>query len=74
MYRSPYPTPDSRRPTLAWLREMPIAGEPEDVVETVNAYSEWLAATDVPKLFVNAEPGVFLTGAHRDFCRGWKNQ
>ena len=73
-YRRPYPTPESRRPTLAWPREMPIDGEPADVVETVDAYSEWLAQSRVPKLFVNAEPGVILTGSQRDFCRGFKNQ
>jgi len=73
-YRRPYPTPESRRPTLAWPREMPIDGEPADVVETVDAYSKWLAQNRVPKLFVNAEPGVILTGSQRDFCRGFKNQ
>jgi haloalkane dehalogenase len=73
-YRRPYPTPESRRPTLSWPREMPIDGEPADVVETVDAYSKWLAQSRVPKLFVNAEPGVILTGSQRDFCRGFKNQ
>ena len=73
-YRRPYPTPESRCPTLAWPREMPIDGEPADVVETVDAYSKWLAQSRVPKLFVNAEPGVILTGSQRDFCRGFKNQ
>jgi haloalkane dehalogenase len=73
-YRRPYPTPESRRPTLSWPREMPIDGEPADVVETVDAYSKWLAQNRVPKLFVNAEPGVILTGSQRDFCRGFKNQ
>src|SRR5215216_3759796 len=73
-YRRPYPTPESRRPTLAWPREMPIDGEPADVVETVDAYSKWLAQNRVPKLFVNAEPGVILSSSQRDFCRGFKNQ
>ena len=73
-YRRPYPTPESRRPTLSWPREMPIDGEPADVVETVDAYSKWLAQSRVPKLFVNAEPGVILTSSQRDFCRGFKNQ
>jgi len=73
-YRRPYPTSESRRPTLAWPREMPIDGEPADVVETVDAYSKWLAQNRVPKLFVNAEPGVILSSSQRDFCRGFKNQ
>lgn len=73
-YRGPYPTEESRRPTLVWPRELPIEGEPEDVVGIVEDYSRWLAESGTPKLFVNAEPGVILTGAQREFCRGWRNQ
>ena len=73
-YRKPYPTEESRRPTLVWPRELPIDGEPEDVVGIVEDYSRWLAESGIPKLFVNAEPGVILTGAQREFCRGWRNQ
>ena len=75
VYRRPFATPgEDRRPTLTWPREIPISGEPEDVVEIVGAYSEWLAASDVAKLFIDAEPGAILTGAQRDFCLGWPNQ
>ena len=74
VYRRPYPTEESRRPTLLWPRELPIDGEPEDVVEIVKGYSHWLAENEMPKLFVNAEPGVILTGTQREFCRTWKNQ
>ncbi len=74
VYRLPYPTEESRRPTLAWPRELPIDGEPEDVVEVVDGYSRWLVESEAPKLFVNAEPGVILTGAQREFCRAWPNQ
>lgn len=74
-YRAPYLEPgESRRPTLTWPREIPLDGEPADVVATVDAYSAWLARTDVPKLFVNAEPGAILTGSQREFCRSWRNQ
>lgn len=73
-YRRPYPTGESRRPTLVWPRELPIDGEPEDVTEIVEGYSRWLAESGTPKLFVDAEPGVILTGAQREFCRTWKNQ
>lgn len=73
-YRKPYPTEESRRPTLVWPRELPIDGEPEDVVGIVEDYSRWLAESGIPKLFVNAEPGVILTGAQREFCREWRNQ
>ncbi|MDQ4003851.1 MAG: haloalkane dehalogenase [Actinomycetota bacterium] len=74
IYRRPYVTEESRSPTLAWPRELPIDGEPEDVVRIVDDYSGWLKESDAPKLFVNAEPGSILTGAQREFCRSWKNQ
>src|SRR4028119_2023210 len=75
VYRRPYLEPgESRRPTLTWPQELPINGEPEDVVSIVDDYSEWLAQSDVPKLFVNAEPGAILTGSQREFCRAWPNQ
>ena len=75
VYRRPYLEPgESRRPTLTWPRELPINGEPEDVVGIVDDYSKWLAHSDVPKLFVNAEPGAILTGSQREFCRRWPNQ
>ena len=75
VYRRPYLEPgESRRPTLTWPRELPINGEPEDVVSIVDGYSKWLAQSDVPKLFVNAEPGAILTGSQREFCRTWPNQ
>ena len=74
-YRRPFAEEgESRRPTLTWPREIPLAGEPADVVEIVGAYAEWLAQSDLPKLFVNAEPGSILVGAQREFCRAWPNQ
>lgn len=75
VYRRPYLEPgESRRPTLTWPREIPLAGEPADVVEIVDGYAKWLAASDVPKLFINADPGAILLGAQREFCRSWPNQ
>ena len=75
VYRRPFAEPgEDRRPTLTWPREIPISGEPADVVDIVRAYSEWLAASDVAKLFIDAEPGAILTGPQRDFCLGWPNQ
>jgi haloalkane dehalogenase len=75
VYRRPYVEPgESRRPTLTWPRQIPLAGEPADVVEIVAAYADWLPGSDVPKLFINAEPGAILIGAQREFCRSWKNQ
>ena len=73
-YRRPYPQREDRWPTLTWPRQIPIAGQPADVVAIAADYAQWMAQNDVPKLFVNAEPGAILIGAVRDFCRSWKNQ
>ncbi len=75
VYRRPYlGAGESRRPTLTWPREIPLDGEPADVVEIVSNYSEWLVVSELPKLFINADPGAILIGAQRDFCRTWPNQ
>lgn len=73
-YRKPFVQREDRWPTLTWPREIPIAGEPADVVVIAAAYSQWLATSDIPKLFVNADPGAILIGASREFCRTWRNQ
>ena len=73
-YRRPFLQREDRWPTLTWPRQIPIAGEPADVVQISAAYSQWMAENDIPKLFINAEPGAILIGAPRDFCRSWKNQ
>jgi haloalkane dehalogenase len=73
-YRRPFLQREDRWPTLTWPRQIPIAGEPAEVVEIARAYSQWMAENDIPKLFVNAEPGAILIGPLREFCRGWKNQ
>ena len=73
-YRRPFLRREDRWPTLTWPRQIPIAGEPADVVQIAADYSRWMAENDIPKLFVNAEPGAILIGAVRDFCRTWKNQ
>jgi haloalkane dehalogenase len=76
VYRRPFLAPgESRRPTLTWPRQIPIDGEPADVVAIAEAYARWLAeAGDLPKLFINADPGVILTGPQREFCRTWPSQ
>jgi len=73
-YRRPFPSPESRLPTLVLARELPIDGEPADVAAIVDQYGAWLTRSQVPKLFINAEPGVLLTGRARDFCRAFPNQ
>jgi haloalkane dehalogenase len=73
-YRRPYQRREDRLPVLAWPRELPIEGQPADVVAIVEGYARWLQQSPLPKLFINAEPGAILTGRQRDFCRTWPNQ
>jgi haloalkane dehalogenase len=73
-YRRPFLRRDARLPVLVWPRELPIEGEPADVVAVVEQYGAWLARSPIPKLFINAEPGALLTGRARDICRRWPNQ
>ena len=75
VYRRPFTNEgEDRRPTLTWPRQIPIEGDPEDVCQIVEDYAKWLTVSDVPKLFINAEPGAILTGPQRDFCRTFPNQ
>lgn len=75
VYRRPFMEPgEGRRPTLSWPRQIPIEGEPPDVLAIVKHYGAWLETSPVPKLFINAQPGAILRGAQRDFCRSWPNQ
>jgi haloalkane dehalogenase len=74
-YRRPFLNAgEDRRPTLSWPRDLPIGGEPADVVAVVDAYSSWLAKSDVPKLFINAEPGAIINDRVRAHVRTWPNQ
>jgi haloalkane dehalogenase len=75
VYRRPFREPgECRRPTLTWPRQIPIDGEPADVVAIVRSYADWLSQAPVPKLFINAEPGAILTGPPRESCRQWPHQ
>jgi haloalkane dehalogenase len=74
-YRRPFLNAgEDRRVMLSWPRQVPLDGEPAEIVEAVERYGAWLAASKVPKLFINAEPGAILTGGQREFCRTWPNQ
>jgi haloalkane dehalogenase len=70
-YRRPFAAPgEGRRPTLTWPRQIPLDGDPADVAAIVAAYSDWLAMSSVPKLFVKAEPGgILATEGLVDFVR-----
>ena len=74
-YRAPFLTPDDRQPTLSWPRQIPIDGEPVEMVELVSEYGRWLErSVALPKLFINADPGSILVGRQRDYCRTWPHQ
>ena len=74
-YRKPFlKAGTDRQPTLSWPRQIPLEGEPIEVVDIVNDYAEFMKKTNIKKLFINAEPGSILTGPQREFCRSWKNQ
>ena len=73
-YRAPHVQAEDRQPLLNWPRQIPIAGEPEEVVALVEAYGAFMAGSDLPKLFINAEPGSILVGRQREFCRRWPHQ
>lgn len=75
VYRRPFENPgEDRRPTLTWPRQIPLDGEPPEVASVAEAYAAWLSESEVPKLFINAEPGAILVGRQREFCRSFRNQ
>ncbi len=74
-YRRPHAEAgEGRRSMLTMPREIPIDGQPAHTHEMVSRYSEWMSRNDIPKLFVNAEPGSAIRDERRDFCRTWRNQ
>ena len=65
---------ESRRPTLTWPRNIPLDGkEPIETLEAVKANSEFHSSSSIPKLFINADPGLLLVGEQREEIRSWKN-
>src|SRR5271165_3658837 len=74
-YRRPFRNAgEDRRPTLSWPRSLPIDGEPAEVVKVVSGSGSWLAQSDLPKLFINGEPGTLARGRLREIIRRWPNQ
>jgi haloalkane dehalogenase len=74
-YRKPFVNAgEDRRPTLTWPRQIPIEGEPADVLKIVSEYGQWLAHSQVPKLYFHTVPGWLDNGRQREFCRTWPNQ
>ncbi|MEM7569157.1 MAG: haloalkane dehalogenase [Pseudomonadota bacterium] len=75
VYRRPYLLKgEDRRPTLSWPRQIPLGGTPENIVQIVEEYGQFLKGFECPKLFINADPGSLLVGKPREFCRTWANQ
>lgn len=73
-YRRPFLKPgEDRRPTLSWPRQLPIEGQPPEVVDIASGYAAWLGCSTVPKLFINADPGAIVTGELRELVRSWPN-
>lgn len=71
-YRRPYRNPgEDRRTSLTWPREIPIEGEPADVLAVIEANNSWVGASPIPKLFINTDPGAVLVGEHRAMVRRW---
>ena len=60
-YRAPYPTPESRLPTLVWPREVPWDNTPSDVTVRVLSYNRYLRTTDTPILYLWGTPGALHT-------------
>lgn len=74
-YRAPFSEPgDARLATAIWPLELPIEGEPADVVQVMKDYGAWLANSPLPKLFIDTTDGSLLIGTQREFCRTWPNQ
>jgi haloalkane dehalogenase len=75
VYRQPYRNAgEDRRAMLSWPRSLPIQGEPPNVVEVVSENVSWLVQTDLPKLFINGEPGTLARGRLREIIRSWPHQ
>lgn len=70
-YLAPYPTPESRRPILEWVRQRPLGGEPAEVVERVTAFDMWLGASpEVPKLLMTfAGQSLLIDERATEWCR-----
>ena len=64
---------EDRRPTLTWPRQIPVDGEPQAVIDEVVKNGEFHKDSNIPKLFINADPGSILTGKQREFVRSWNN-
>ncbi len=73
--RRPYLNPgEDRRATLSWVRQIPIEGEPKNVADLLDLNSNWMASSDIPKLFIDVDPGQIIFAEDRDVLKTWRNQ
>ncbi|WP_240359369.1 haloalkane dehalogenase [Pyxidicoccus trucidator] len=72
VYSAPYPDPASRRPMLAWPRELPIENQPAEVMAVLDRYVDWMAASpSVPKLLLTFDsPTPLGSPAIVEWARG----
>ncbi|MGO9433333.1 MAG: hypothetical protein ACLP00_03450 [Terracidiphilus sp.] len=63
VYRAPFPTPASRRPTWRFPNELPIAGQPADVYLTIEEAHRALEESSYPKLLFVGDPGALISPA-----------
>jgi haloalkane dehalogenase len=74
-YRRPYLTPgESRRPSLTWSREIPVDGEPADVLKVIERNNRWLEASPIPKLYIHVQPETVMKGHVLVRVRTFPNQ
>lgn len=74
-YRRPYLNPgEDRRPTLSWPREIPIEGEPADVLAVIEENNAWLAESPIPKLYIHCQPATVVKGHVLEMVRTFPNQ
>ncbi|MBY0010748.1 haloalkane dehalogenase [Paenibacillus typhae] len=68
-YREPFRNPDDRKPMWVFPNQIPVAGQPPEVVEAVEARNRWFTGSSLPKLLFYAEPGCTIRGPQVDWCR-----
>ncbi len=68
-YREPFKDTSSRKPIWRWRNEIPIEGEPSDVVEVVESYNQWLQRSELPKLLLYATPGLLIQASMLNWCK-----
>jgi haloalkane dehalogenase len=74
VYRAPFPTPESRRPTWRFPNDLPIEGEPADVYSVIEEAHRALAQSSYPKLLFAGDPGALVSPAFAEsFANGLKN-